>query len=70
MTSPREAHYSCENGSCSEYVSYPVNMLKEYKNKLWCEYCWGYDNPTEYCAEPAMDWSDLEDFVPNKELEK
>lgn len=63
----RVPHYNCENGSCAERISYPANMLCEYKGELWCENCWDYDNPTMFDAEPALDWSDLDKFLAVKD---
>jgi len=62
----RIPHYSCEQGSCAEEVSYPAGELKEHKGQLWCENCWDYDNPMNLNdAEPVLDWSDLGPFVPD-----
>lgn len=62
----RTPHYSCEQGSCAEEVSYPASELKEHKSQLWCENCWDYDNPMNFSdAGPTLDWSDLDPFIPD-----
>jgi len=60
----REPHFACENGACSEEVMYPYTMLNVYEGRLWCENCWDYDNPLVNEGESEVDWSDLDNFVP------
>lgn len=63
----REPHYSCENGYCAEECTYPAYMLKEHEGKLWCNSCWREDDPTVIDGESAIDWGDLDNFVPNSD---
>jgi hypothetical protein len=61
----REPQYACENGSCAEEHTYTAEMLKVYEDKLWCDTCWGYDNPILIKGGTAIEWGDLDGFVPD-----
>ena len=61
----REPQYTCENGSCAEEHTYTAEMLKVYEDKLWCDTCWGYDNPILIKGGTAIEWGDLDGFVPD-----
>tara|TARA_R110002074_G_C12218992_1_gene637038 strand:- start:202 stop:660 length:459 start_codon:yes stop_codon:yes gene_type:complete len=66
MSKPiREPLYGCENGFCAEEHTNTADMLKVHEGKLWCDTCWGYDNPTLIEGETAIEWGDLEPFVPD-----
>ena len=56
----QEPLFSCVN--CYETYSWPASDLAVYKGECWCQNC--FEQSDMAYGDDAIDWHDLEPFVP------